>query len=1581
MIMKGIINKVKRVIKCGLCLLALMPLHAYGVFGKYGILEEENDTKITWHEQYVTKTINGELPNRYESFAKGSGTVEDPYLIETVWDLCRLEDWVNNRNNSFLGKNFKLVNDIDLGDNNLEWYPIGIEGANADGTFFAGYFDGNGKTVKNMRITLVDSYPRQKYSYGLFGKVRGAIRNLNMTGAQITISTSESNLSTNLYAGLLCGQLVHDFDADIFGAIYGCHVQGKIEGQFKNEYKDYLDSNIGGIVGFCDNPVSIYKCQADVTMNLTDIYNIGGIVGFNGAVLSVPDDWTNEKIDRGPCVSYIFDCVANVNIKTTLSDASRHECGGICGYSLNNILACATTGTIISSVSASGSAASNSNLDRWMGGLTGMNGSNIMSSVSMVRLQGGTVVGGLVGVNSNKLSDLLVGNVANCIYSGHIDSPNAQEAHGLVGSQHQSSNAPVNCLFVGTMTPGTSKAPLSDGSTSTCYADVNLYDDNDMENQAYLLTSQLTDALPSFTESIQYNNAWYSYRTNAFRYVNLPVRNGWEHHSGFYPQLKINSNNLANGVTAGEGFNYTLLIDYVIERASDAFADDASTIRTPTLVQNYAWLASVPLNVTNNAFTANFVDMPLSLAIKQQEVSSSDLKNAHYSINNDETLITVSGETDAQTATPKDNVVGDVKVTITSDDGISKDLNLHVNTSHKWDGITARNYDSGDGTESTPYLIHNARQLMKAFTSNAADEYYKLTKDIWFNENLLDYTGEPKAGSSQWDHEGKRDENLWKAHLDGNSHLVRGLFTVNAFGLIEAIQSGASIENTGFVDCLTWSPEHEDWNLNEAVHTLPFGFLAPKIATNAVVRNSLFHGAMKERRDHKKEISSTTGNQNVWDHSNYGGLIHTIDDATSPISQPVIEDCVVAVTTKSVITDNGQPEQPDYALLNYHPGAQTGIVARRVLVLNDNGATSLLVPDGWDNYWDPKDKIIGMKVEQCHYPAGYLKKHFKHGGEENSKPVEEMTDGTFFSGDGYGKWTVTKGRFPMLKSFDATEYGKLITLPVFASSDNPLHALNYLIDFTPGRATWQSTEDVLRVDTDIRVVEPNTASSSTFLVRSMDGATMTMPITTASTITTGIEFKDIEAKKFCLAHYDANGDNAISLSELKNVTLDRFQQDMNEDDGNTFDNDGELIEQFPEFRYFAGINNLGTSFHEKDKLQEVGISGKITELNDNAFRGTSSMTAFTLPVTMMSVGAHPFSNSGLKNYAVETDHAAFAAPDGVLMNSDSTQLVSYPNGRDVTSIDIDSKTKKILSNAIYKVPKVDTIYIRTADYDYETVVDLAENGVVHATEGKQVLFYVLDATNDDATNDDAGASSYRAPRRSSETGKGNGHLLYKYINTPCWRDEKIDRCWELEVSEKSKDKNGRYWATLYIGFDTQLPEGLTAYTVDQDATENTLKLHKVANGKVPMMTPVVIMAQKAGKYMLFSSNEEKYDELPMSENKLDGVNRKGLDVYQSDANDGGCLTLGRNSNGEVGFFIYKGKAKIPPFRSYISVNKVSGAKFMLFDINEEGTSSVSAPLPVWSESVGDTYYNLNGQRLEQPVKGINVTKGRLFIKK
>ena len=1503
--------------KLGLCLLALLPLHAYADYGISG----DN----TWHQQYLAKIANGELAARgtlVENAFSGGGNKTNPYLISTVWDLCRLADivnggfeWENNQgtNNGYdlRGKYFKLANDLDL--DGAVWYPIGVR----ENAWFAGCFDGDGHTITKMGMTIGDitELYGEKYCYGLFGFVKGVIHNLNMTDAQVTINQTESNWHSVFHIGLLCGSIGTDWSkliASYPGAIWSCDIAGSITGMAESTLHYHFNNNIGGIVGNVEAPASIYQCHAKPYIDVKNCGFVGGIAGY------IENRFITEDYDgntsTSPKVSYLFDCTADVTMSLSSFDGNSVVCGGICGYNDGcNIVACASSGNIACTAPSSDGTL--------IGGIAGHNEQTIMDCVSLVSMKTSYTAGGIVGWNRFTYNSKQSSTIANCVYSGYIFSG---KGYGIVGKIDESGYQPVNCLFLGTLRTNdgnATNAPLwpNDNNDAASYCDQNLYDDwNDRD--VYLSFSELTCGENSKAQFNSDINIYLDWKARLYSTGHQFSYNGgseWKYNEGFYPCLQVSSSNITNS----SADNWSMR-DEVIKRAVSIvheynnYDDKLSALQTPKLFPAYAWLASVPAGIHNGLVT-HHLDAPLSLTPKTQDMETvgnvTTMKRATFSLPSDQNLLTVTNET----ATPKEDTQGGVVLTITSSDKISKQFFLMVNTIKQWDKKIAKTLDAGDGTKESPYIVHNARQLIKVFNSNKAGEYYKLKNDIWFNQNLITENGAISDTGVAWD-EAKNAS--WNAHLDGDSHAIHGLYASPASSLLGTIGNNASIENVAFTSC--------------AVRTLYKidalgGFLAWSIGDDAVIRNCLFDGLYQLDEGYVM----------------MGSLAEKCGNAT-------VEDCVVSVYTI------GSP-----TIFGLFTAESTNPTFKHVLMLNNSQAIHSI-------YLHESD----YKDMDCYTPAGYM------SYDKCAKPVAEMTDGTFFTGDGYEKWTSQKGRFPMLKSFAGTAFGRLISLPIYTTSENGLNNMSQIFDFVPSRATWTTTTSDVAVDLDIRVLEPKTASKSLLLVRSMDGARMVTPLTTAESIKTGIVFTDEEAKNFCVAHYDNDGDGEVSLSELKGVSLDDFQTDMNKNDSNPNDNDGDLISAFPEFHYFAGISDLGTSFQNKEKLRTLDFSNKITELSDDDFKGNTSMESFTIPVSVGTVSGQAFYNSGLENYYVETDHQKFTATDGVLYDMSQETLLSYPNGRKNTSIEITDNVKTIGSNAVYKMAEVDTVIINAADYDYETVVELEENAFT-AADGKQLLFLIEDGTQD-LSDDELEARAYSARRAGMVDHRGKGTLLSKYLASEYWTGKDLESFIYLDISKDAKDSEGNYWATLYCGFDTELPDYMTPYIVDKEKTSETsatLVLRRISN-KVRMLTPVVIKSTKpVTKHILSPSKSSTvFTSIPMYENLLDGIDRNGMQVYQSDANDGGCLTLGRNSKGEIGFFIYKGKDKIPPYRAYISVNKVGYARELTFTIGDDYSTDIRSVQRKAAED--DAYYNLNGQRTEHPDKGIYIYKGKKVIK-
>ena len=155
---------------------------------------EENGEMPTAPTASVSVTLNDtglERKGIYGSALNGEGTVDNPYLIETVNDLVFFRDRVNGGNN-YAGKHVKLAADIDL--SSIEnWTPIGditynnkYQPADND-KVFSGVFNGNDKVISNLKINRTVGGADTQANVGLFGITgEGAvIKDLTLTNVNI----------------------------------------------------------------------------------------------------------------------------------------------------------------------------------------------------------------------------------------------------------------------------------------------------------------------------------------------------------------------------------------------------------------------------------------------------------------------------------------------------------------------------------------------------------------------------------------------------------------------------------------------------------------------------------------------------------------------------------------------------------------------------------------------------------------------------------------------------------------------------------------------------------------------------------------------------------------------------------------------------------------------------------------------------------------------------------------------------------------------------------------------------------------------------------------------------------------------------------------------------------------------------------------------------------------------------------------------------------------------------------------------------------------------------------------------------
>ncbi|MEE0235471.1 MAG: GLUG motif-containing protein [Bacteroidales bacterium] len=187
----------------------------------------------------------------------------DEYFIFTAYGLKwvaeqvnTMEFYVNSSANIFDGKTVYLENDIDLGGS--EWTPIGDYAFSR--TSFNGVFDGKNHTVSNFKVTELVSWTEKvtEASYGLFGNVKGTIKNLTVKDAIVAPNGGR-------YSAVLVGRLHNGAN------IENCHV--------KSSSATIEHWQVGGIVGQNNNG-NIRNCSISGS-TITGMAAVGAIVGMD----------------------------------------------------------------------------------------------------------------------------------------------------------------------------------------------------------------------------------------------------------------------------------------------------------------------------------------------------------------------------------------------------------------------------------------------------------------------------------------------------------------------------------------------------------------------------------------------------------------------------------------------------------------------------------------------------------------------------------------------------------------------------------------------------------------------------------------------------------------------------------------------------------------------------------------------------------------------------------------------------------------------------------------------------------------------------------------------------------------------------------------------------------------------------------------------------------------------------------------------------------------------------------------------------------------------------------------------------
>ena len=1377
------------------------------------------------------------------------GTFENPIVINTPAQLAQLAYLVNEENNKFTGKFVVLGADINLNKvvdgQRVNWVPIGYY----NGTSFDGLFLG-ANTSK-----LLDD-----------GEIGNDCRH-SISGIYIDVAITSNSSYLGLF-GHVAGYLGHfsvKNAAISFSALANKHVDAGL---------------VCGLMLSLTQKVSLGNGSMTIPNYLDDIY-------AEGKIASLSTDKHDAYI--GGLVGDVMGVgIVHCSVKCDITSSFGKYIGGVCGITndfidlLNlqmvssNIQDCTADVNIVVSTSSAdvGGIAGCMNLDTKIhgcssygqiegagntGGICGrMTVSNdvsycpsIIACTSGAWLKGGGNTGGIVG-EMEVYSNGNAGKVSHCAFAGHIEQGSATYAAGICGSLAGNAKDEhiTKCLMTGTLN---SSADNSKASAIVSYCAnaketvSNCYYDTNLY-KGNVANGEPTHLTIKGLTTEELTSA--DLRKVSLFDINEEEAVGFSLRKGYYPRVYFN--------VEWPGYDKYEVTTMPESQVACSLFNKDDIDKTNTVYLAGTWLSAVPLLIPKGDDIYDLVSqVSVNKADTWSEISRSVAIQVEAAYPEDADFLEIEGNTAKAigSGTCLMTVSGKFTKKPVAVFGRPEVLlprrfnSITATQGQTWDGSTASEYAAGTGIAEDPFIIKNSAQLAKAVQENQDGQWFKQLCDITINKDLLDNNqGTPNGSPKVWI--GKVQ---WKGRYNGDGHCISGAYMLGTplFGNVDA---SGEITNLALLDSY-FSVRNNGalaYNMNGKI-------------VNCIVQGTAFCTDI-----HKDDY-----------YNSYAGGICGLVGPDNP--DAVVEDCIAAVINIAFLADFTP-------LVNLND-KNRGKVRNCLVVVPVALAGPRFETEGYS--------MAGHSyIENCYWLKGYEP-------NESGNTLEEINNTL-------GKrqrWTVTPGYFPTLKTFENTDYAKMLSVPVrtdidYNEYDNYLLGFRRQLQFEPAMIEWTSTDTnpwYLEIDSEMGIMAPIDASYSAaaehqmynsrrivgliFMKGQLGRFKYRIPMRTGElAVNPGITFEDDNAREACLAAFDTNHDGNLMLSELKAVTnqqtLSAFQTET-----------AKKIKTFPEFRFFKSVTKLTTQLNNLSQLENVRLPYALKTIGSDAFKGCTSLKEVTVSQKVSNVEPHAFFGSAVENIMVDPFNENYKSRDGVLFDANNA-LVAYPNGRSGEEITISGVVSTIFEGAIYHINGLKRLYL---DFDdYNRIIPELEEGGIETTDGSLIDVYVKDASD-------------------------GGLVLDSLMNDYSWEEynfaKRLHRYYPVDV-------NASGFGSFYIGFDTELPEELTPYTVPYAFPEKKVAYLREESRQVPKNSPVVIYSKQPGVYRLMPYESGTLTPWKMYENRLNGVGANGIAVYAEDSYEGGIYTLQHSDLYGTTIFNFYQEQMLPPYHAYLPYNSI-----------------------------------------------------------
>ncbi|ERP39286.1 MBG domain-containing protein [Chitinivibrio alkaliphilus] len=368
-------------------------------------------------------------------FAGGSGTEDDPYLIENSAHLNAVPDSSDSH--------FRQESDIEFDPADFQsggefyndgkgWEPI---------EDFLGTYDGNGYSISNIRIARHD-----ENRVGLFANVyEGTLKNITIVNGEISGDESVGGLAGEINSSLVencsfSGSVTGD-DEDI-GGLVGYSSNSQVIHSYTTGAVFSTGEVVGGLIGGVNNNSEVEYSGSSVQVN-SDGDRIGGLIGSNSGEVFRSYSTGDVMGDGRRVGGFVGNNSGTIRQSSATGGVSGdgERIGGFVGNHTGTIEESYSTGEV------SG--------DERVGGFVGRSSGDISSSYSRATVLGRYSVGGFAGYSASS-------NIQNSYSTGPV-SVSSRDSGGFVGQEFTST---VEGSFWDMETSGQDSSAAGTGKTT-----------------------------------------------------------------------------------------------------------------------------------------------------------------------------------------------------------------------------------------------------------------------------------------------------------------------------------------------------------------------------------------------------------------------------------------------------------------------------------------------------------------------------------------------------------------------------------------------------------------------------------------------------------------------------------------------------------------------------------------------------------------------------------------------------------------------------------------------------------------------------------------------------------------------------------------------------------------------------------------------------------------------------------------------------------------------------------------------------------------------------------------------------------